>query len=72
MSIANQFLKVFIIKTFVFCFRVILDRAGPSMDDLWSSFDYKIQDSAKRSKSLLPYVYLKYSLQHVYNTRLSF
>lgn len=27
--------------------RVILDRAGPSMDDFWSSLDFTIQDNAK-------------------------
>lgn len=35
--------------------RVILDRAGPSMDDFWSSLDFKIQDSASsRPKPPIP------------------
>lgn len=30
-----------------FLFRVILDRAGPQMDDFWASLDFTIHDNCK-------------------------
>lgn len=44
--------------------RVILDRAGPSVDDFWSSLDFKIQDSAKGSLSQPLYSSSSFQYRH--------